>query len=203
LVAILLFFSSCNSTHKSSGETSAPFDSTTTTLSEIAIVYYPPEYIKLVPDSELAMDWGKEIPKYRAIYYNTGNVDELIDPVRRETSEIDNLMDAIHYIDGEYDTGEMRLVTMLKHFNISKEDFEKVLKESWQESIEYNISHGWEIGSEIILDEEGWEYPNPDILYTFDNEIINAYYRRDNPVAPEPGTYTTYGSYEEYLKAQP
>ncbi len=47
------------------------------------------------------------------------------------------------------------------------------------------------------------EFPNPSILYTFDNEIINAYYRRENPVVPDWSKVTVYESYAEYKEANP
>jgi len=83
-------------------------------------------------------------------------------------------------------------VTVIKQYHIPKEQFETAV----QIEAERRIQWGYD------LSEEENELPNADIIYSFDNEIINAYYRRENPVVPEPGTYATYGSYEEYLKAK-
>jgi len=88
---------------------------------------------------------------------------------------------------------EMGYVTFVKHFNYLKEDF--VAYCAWA------MEHVLASEDDFFL--EQYEVPIPDIIYTFDNEIINAYYRRENPVAPEPGTYTTYESYAEYQEANP
>ena len=60
---------------------------------------------------------------------------------------------------------EMYLVSFIKHFNIPREEFDKAVKEY--------ISHR----TTEELKKEFWEAPNADIIYTFDNEIINEYYR--------------------------
>jgi hypothetical protein len=41
------------------------------------------------------------------------------------------------------------------------------------------------IGFDMVTPIESNELPNLDIIYTFDNEVINAYYRRENPVVPD------------------
>ena len=63
---------------------------------------------------------------------------------------------------------EMALVTLVKHCNISKQDFNKAV----DEYIKMCASAGFDMA------EEQFEIPNADIIYTFDNEIINAYYRK-------------------------
>jgi hypothetical protein len=64
---------------------------------------------------------------------------------------------------------EMLLVTFVKYYEISKEDFEKATKN--EEKIHNQF------GENLYL--EDYELPNADIIYTFDNEIINEYYRRE------------------------
>ena len=86
---------------------------------------------------------------------------------------------------------EMCLVAMIKLYNVPKEKFEEAI----QRQAEILLAEGRDLST------EDWELPNADIIYTFDNEVINAYYRRENPVVPESGTYQTYESYEEYKKA--
>jgi len=63
---------------------------------------------------------------------------------------------------------EMILVTFIKYFNIPKEKFEQATADFINYCIEANRDMSW----------EPYEPPNPDIIYTFDNEIINEYYRR-------------------------
>jgi len=181
---------------KPSVETSVPVTKTSTTK-DFEVVICPPELIKMVPDSYYDEVYFDFVPKYRPIYYMVpGEISDLIDPAREEMDSMDALIKSRCFTDGVYtDCDEMYVAVVVEYYNISREDFDEALKKRWQ----FYISDG----REIKPDEEGWEFPNPDILYTFDNEIINAYYRRDNPVVPELGTYTTFGSYEEYLKANP
>ena len=100
---------------------------------------------------------------YRLIYY-------------RLPSPIDNLAgqegwDFLDEISREYngkELSEMLLVSYIKRFKIPKETVEKAINERR----EYFLS----IGNDI--DYEEYELPNVDIIYTFDNDIINEYYRR-------------------------
>jgi len=85
----------------------------------------------------------------------------------------------------------MRLKMFVEYFDISKESFELFVNTEKDISLE---------NDEILTNEEN-ELPNPDIIYTFDNEIIDAYYRRENPVEPDWSKTKTYESYEAYLKA--
>jgi hypothetical protein len=65
---------------------------------------------------------------------------------------------------------EMTIVSFIKFFNISKKDFELAIKKA--QETQY-------ISSEANPAGEFFELPNPDIIYTFDDEIINNYYRRE------------------------
>ena len=60
---------------------------------------------------------------------------------------------------------EMPLVTFVKHFDISREAFDTAIAEL----AITNAIHG--------NNDEEFEVPNADVIYTFDNEIINRYYR--------------------------
>jgi len=88
---------------------------------------------------------------------------------------------------------EMLIAKMAKDFNIPKEDFVELYKLD----LELRIRLGRDITN------EAYELPNTDIIYTFDNEIINAYYRRENPVAPDWSKTATYESYAAYQEANP
>ncbi|MBS5734595.1 MAG: hypothetical protein KHW87_07840 [Clostridiales bacterium] len=70
---------------------------------------------------------------------------------------------------------EMYTVTFIKDFHISREAFEQACQEFqlWLE----DKSKRWAEG-DAIFSMERYEMPNADIIYTFDNEIINNYYRR-------------------------
>ena len=63
---------------------------------------------------------------------------------------------------------EMPLVTLVKHFKVPKHVFVA--------EVERHRKVDLSLGKD--LSEERYELPNADIIYTFDNEIINAYYRR-------------------------
>ena len=64
---------------------------------------------------------------------------------------------------------EMWLVSIIKGLNIPREEFDQAVAK-------YLLQHDPE-----NLMTEYYEIPNGDIIYTFDNEIINAYYRYEEP----------------------
>ena len=70
---------------------------------------------------------------------------------------------------------EMFLVTLIKQYDVPKEKFEEAI----QKTAERLLAEGRD------LTQEEYELPNADIIYTFDNEIIDAFYRRENPVTPD------------------
>ena len=111
-------------------------------------------------------------PEYRDIYHwipkglsEAANISyEEIDQWREETvipNKINNV-----------EPQEMYTVSFIKHFHIPKDIFEQVCEEL---PLWYDGLYG-EDGYDKT--EEQYEIPNADIIYTFDNEIINNYYRR-------------------------
>ena len=88
---------------------------------------------------------------------------------------------------------EMALAALVKQYNIPKEKFEEAIRKEAEE----RLAEGRD------LSYEDWELPNTDILYTFDNEVIDAYYRRENPVVPDWTKTVTYESYAAYQAANP
>jgi hypothetical protein len=64
---------------------------------------------------------------------------------------------------------EMVLVGFVQYYRISTSEFKKAMLQRQK----YNQEFGLDSNS------ERYELPNPDIIYTFDNEIINEYYRRE------------------------
>ena len=62
------------------------------------------------------------------------------------------------------DQDEMFLVSFVKRYNIPREAFDEAVDKFIASNREW-------------VTEEEYEVPNADIIYTFDNEIINYYYR--------------------------
>jgi hypothetical protein len=146
---------------------------TTTTISvttteeptDVTLPTFDPKKIELFPPDK----WDGFRPTYRYIYYRLdGFVQSLAlseDEANKWFKDYDSRQD--FYSNTQ---NEMLIVTFVKHFNIQKDIFEEALKKYVKISLENN----WEINT----NEEN-ELPNPDIIYTFDNDIINEYYRRE------------------------
>jgi len=124
---------------------------------------YVPGSIKLDPSYDYSdSDYADYKRSYRVSYYQI--------PV--EFVELAGA-DGYDYIETAYsgfisEPPFMLLADFAEHFEIPKEQFVHlldVLEASW-------IDSGCDISS------EEYELPNADIIYTFDNEIINEYYRR-------------------------
>ncbi len=64
---------------------------------------------------------------------------------------------------------EMYFVTGIKYLKIPKDVCQKIVDYWWSRVVEHNVDDGT----------ERYEIPNLDIIYTFDNDIINNYYLRD------------------------
>ena len=135
---------------------------------------HQPEVIELGPVESITGDCWYFIPSYRALFYSVdGLFLNLVDPER--LAELDEILNT-HVPDGTIEPEEMLLVTIIRTFEIEREDFERALVQRYLNSRFFGES------AEVS---EGLELPCPDIIYTFDNEIINAFYRRENPVAPD------------------
>ena len=106
------------------------------------------------------------IPLYRSRYYDPGLIISAV-PIE-EWKEFKNI-----FMKPDRDAGvqpdEMYLVTAIKYFKLSREDCEKAIDYWWSLVEERNHYDGT----------ERYEIPNLDIIYTFDNEIINNYYLRN------------------------
>jgi len=182
----------------------ATIESAATEIDELPThVFVSPSQIRLDEINEQDYLWDEDfgyVPQFRWVYYSVGSgVFNWIETKGRinelERLEEESYQKRLRPNGMLTDLMEMPLAQIIKYFNIPREVLEKHNAELWQIWVEWGV--------DLSIPTEEYELPNPDIVYTFDNEIINAYYRRENPVAPEPGTYTTYGSYEEYLKAKP
>jgi len=174
------------------------------TTEEITSVHWPsyaPKDIYLLPDEEAAAFVSDFFtPKYRLCYYGiSGHIEELIDMEKR--IEAGKMMQERRYGTGQFiEADEMDTVTYIKYCEISKEDFIAALEKNKQHTLGLVASGFW---PEFDFDDERWELPNADIIYTFDNEIINAYYRRENPVVPDWTKVKTYETYADYLAVNP
>lgn len=111
------------------------------------------------------------LPKYRDIYYWEPSF--LVDLVGREAAGKWHSEVIQPNIDNNTEPEEMYIVSFIKYFEIPKDVFEKECedKRAYHQMLhdEYGVDITW----------EGYEIPNADILYTFDNEIINNYYLRE------------------------
>jgi len=107
---------------------------------------------------------------FRLIYYTSFPGAEKLFPY---PFAIEKWMDELGR-EGRYFPPEMILVTLVKRYDMPKNKFEDAVRLA----AEKLINEGRD------LSEEQWELPNADIIYTLDNEIINAYYRRENPMMP-------------------
>lgn len=128
--------------------------------------------------------------EYREAYYRRwiGFLPLLTDSQRQEYFDwIDDFRSENNY---GRDQQEMLLVAMIKHFNIPREDFEQ--------AIAYYIATAETIGCD--LSHELYEPPNVDIIYTFDNEIINDYYRIQTVTEPNEPTGREPTAAEDLIK---
>lgn len=170
----MVLFTACEgdapTTPKSPAESTMPtsYLSPTITAPTETIFSMPQEY---QPGSIQLTDQDGDdyafIRPYRSLYYTIyGVFFELIDDAQRQ-----DLYDWLEQssIDTNYgeNQDEMLLVSFVKRYKISKEDF--------MMAVNQYISNN-QISSTNLLHEDV-EIPNADIIYTFDNEIINHYYR--------------------------
>lgn len=97
------------------------------------------------------------------------------------------------YVDNFYESEEMHMVSFIKHFNISREDFDKANEENIKVKASYcePIYPPYEYPENLEnyrYEDELNEVYDADLIYTFDNEKINAYYARPPQVIIEDGT---------------
>jgi len=81
------------------------------------------------------------------------------------------MMDSYYWLENEWHRAEDTMILMhfVKHFNISREDFD--------DAIESRRAFSLQMGYDLTDEEH--ELPNADIIYTFDEDIIRYYYRRE------------------------
>jgi len=153
-----------NPTEPSSITTSQP--PTITSNSNGEIPEYIPGSIKLFPDLAIINERGY-LPKHREIWHQIPGGDLNMYMEKDKGFDFDKYVQSLILPDGEL--SEMACVLLVKHYNIPKEDFEKAIEKLRKHAIE----DGWD------LTHEEFELPNADIIYTFDNDLISEYYRRE------------------------
>jgi len=126
---------------------------------------YLPGSIRIMPP-EVALDLFLYEPKFRWTYYGMASYHmALVDE-----KDFNEWRDKYEEVTPKFtDPPEMLLVTFVKHFDIPKEKFIEATE---------NLRKLYEELEEDIYYEE-WEIPNVEVIYTFDNDIINEYYRRE------------------------
>ncbi|MCI9448902.1 MAG: hypothetical protein HFE30_01445 [Clostridiales bacterium] len=97
----------------------------------------------------------------------------LLDLVDREAANSWYNDVVVPNIENNTEPQEMYTVSFVKHFKISKEEFEQANEQRKLLFEKFRVVNGDDIS------DEGHEIYNADIIYTFDNNIINNYYRRD------------------------
>lgn len=116
--------------------------------------------------------WFDGSPEYRAVYYfGTTFLADYVD--QDKLTEWSRKFYAPDYNNGRKPE-EMYLVSLVKYCHVPREVFDEALERYAEKINDYAAKHG-----EETLRDEGHELPNADIIYTFDNEIINNYYLRD------------------------
>lgn len=190
LLALLLGIAACSREHKTematklatSQQGSYTIASTqTSATTKSAEITFLPEKIKLNDSKNL---YSSKEPM-RDIYFGVFSAIHYVLPDNSWESEWDD-----DYIRKSTPIPEMLLVYLIRRYNVPKNEFEEALRKEAEKEIGYGYD----------LSEEEYELPNADILYTFDNEIIDAYYRRENPVVPDWETLKVYDSYSAYLE---
>ena len=133
--------------------------------------------------------FGVRAYKYRCKYYSVPY--QFIMLVGKET--YDKWEDSF-YVDNFYESEEMHMVSFIKHFNISREDFDKANEENIRvlglsdDRVIYPPYEYPENLENYRYEDELNEVYDADLIYTFNNEKINAYYARPPQLIIEDGT---------------
>jgi hypothetical protein len=151
---------------------------TTIAFDRESLPEYVPGSVKLLPRR---LPSGSEYPsfekfdrKYRLVYYSDFPVYQLLSP--EQSDEWMRYKESSYWFKyGKEEYEEMEIVRLIKYFNLPKDAVDERIQ-YWKNRREESPNKP---GSDDYLDYslEGAELPNTDIIYTFDNEIINRYYR--------------------------
>ena len=135
---------------------------------ETGLIEYVPGNVVLNSDNDYS-DFGGYRLSFRRVYYLIDGL--YIDYIGQEKVNM-YFESKDKDRDWEKEPQEMALVSLIKHFNIPKKDFIELTKLLEERNVSQAES-GWNMNG------EDYELPNADIIYTFDNDIINEYYRRE------------------------
>ena len=168
-----------------------PSDITTSTTTETASIIspsttkllpiYTPGSIKLRdPEwfrSEYDIDYEM---KYRKCYYTIGGSieDYIVYAGVATMDEVNEFIDnRFAYNKNASSENQMPLKQIVEHFNLPREIFDRYVEgnTNFQES----LAQAHPSDPSYDMSSEEWEVPNADIIYTFDDKIINEYYRRE------------------------
>jgi len=136
--------------------TEAILDTTGKTEGDLPV--YVPGSIRLEPIDPEHNEFAFTPTKRRVYYMIPGSFFEFGDPSILETPLDEKAKEP----------QEMALVTFIRHYKVKREDFDKAVEERRALNVR--------LGNDMT--NEWYELPNADIIYTFDNDIINEYYRR-------------------------
>lgn len=127
--------------------------------------------------------------KYRYNYYHVPY--QFVELVGKDNYfEWYNSLDRTNF----YSRDEMLIVSFIKNFNIDREDFDRANEKNADVYIELGIEpiyppYKYPVDyMEYSYNNESYEIYNADIIYTFDNELINEYYARPPELIIENGT---------------
>ncbi|MDR1805600.1 MAG: hypothetical protein LBQ80_02360 [Clostridium sp.] len=185
IIVILLMLTSCDMFATTEAEPSQLTETsslgatifTPTTVPTTPLPTYTPGSVSLLSPEEVKKQYDVTYEmKFRKCYYTIPGWIETDIP-----DEIVSAKDIREYNDRYFvdnpDAGTdyvMPLKRIIEHFKIPKEEIEKCIEAEKQAYLDL-ISDGYSID----LNSEEYELPNADIIYTFDDEIINDYYRRE------------------------
>ena len=133
-----------------------------------------------VPTDQLEDECGTMgLLKYRLIYYNVPlPFWELVDNQDELQEWYENLLEV-----NPDETNQMVMKVFLEHYNISREDFDKAnLK--WAKIVRDDFRGKPMMDPKDFANQETDEVFNGDIIYTFDDEIINELYGSSGRILP-------------------
>ena len=146
-----------------------------TTRAPVVMIENDPTAILLEPEGSIEAKY--DIPfkmQHRDVFYTIDG---------RFEDAFGKIPDGMVFFVGTGTPRVMALKTFIEHFNIPREEFDVVIEEMKRASISLTERHPDD--DYLNVNNELREVPNSDIIYTFDDEIIDAYYRRENPIAPD------------------
>ncbi len=132
------------------------------------------EHIHDIEDCNCGADFTLDDLPMRYIYYS---LSESYANLVEDQDEFDEWYKAREISD---DMDEMLYVSFVKRFNISREDFDKATEERIRIITEVRGRTPVTPPFDTAHEAELCEVPNADVIYTFDNEFIKEYYKREN-----------------------